>query len=84
MKDERTMQTEEHFLRSLGNTVQGKVPGAFRAHIKLSESLELAPLIPTHFLRRPSYLIYPLLFSLPKTGVFEGCRCCPLHASEFC
>ena len=34
-KDERTMQTEEHFLRYLGNIVQGKLSGAFLCTCKV-------------------------------------------------
>ena len=80
-KDERTMQTEEHFLSSLG--LRRTAWCLFCAHIKPSESLELASVIPTWSLRRPSYLIYPFLFPSSKTGVSIGCRRHPLYTSEF-
>ena len=56
----------------------------FCVHVKSPESLELASVIPTQSLRRPSYLIYPLLFPSPKTGVSVGCRRSPLYTLEFC
>ena len=83
-KDERTTQTKEHFLSSQETLFKANCLVPFCAHIKSPESLELASVIPTWSLRRPSYLIYPLLFPSPKTGVSVGCRRCPLYTSEFC
>ena len=80
-KDERTMQTKEHFLRFLGNIAQGELSGAFLCTHKA------ILVFGTGFcdsLRRPSYLIYPLFFSSPKTGVSRGCHCSSLDASEPC
>ena len=79
------MQTEEHFLRYLEHRIDcsGQTVWCLFVHTQRYLSLwKLASVIPTRSLKRPSYLIYPLFFSLPKTGVSRGCHCSSLHALE--